>query len=491
MFCTPDMNIDQHRQKPFKISGFNTLVLFLAVSLSPYSVEAAEETQLVRSTNELNQQLAAYRTQIEELEFQNGPYHSSLIEPLQSMIALLKEKGDYLQVAEIQSRQLQVMRTDLGFENPNLIPLVRSIIANQKLLGNWEEISDNLEHIRHLQASRESDDPSLLLGAIDDQINWLFSRMAIEDRQDLVRNFFTTRDLYEEMEDLVEDSYGKDSPEAVPWLYKVAYNSFHLVQFLNASKGVGSESIDRLVRREGTMKLEANNRNSFGSTSFYTGSSLIPVVNGDRPVGDAYLRDGYSLVSKIQDILEQGDDLEAKAMAKLYRADFQLLSDRGSAIRGYRDAHDMLIESGVPEEDVRWFFERPMTIPMDSFYLRFADALAQLKNNMAMIELVPDGTIHLGVFTAWREALDSTPMPISEDPFWQLDLPYSYVDLSFSVSSRGRASSVDVLAWGPDEEKARRSPWRSVRDMHFRPAIINDRARRVKDVQIRYRFVEE
>ncbi len=479
------MNSDEYSQK---LPGISVARFFIALAFSCaglQSVGAAENSQV-------NGQLAAYRLQIEDLEFRFGPYHDSLIEPLQSMIQLLQEKGDHEQVADIQNRQLQLMRTVLGFQHPDLIPVVQSIIANQILLGNWEDISDHLEHIRHLQASRDSDDPGRLLTAIDDQINWLFSRIALEDRRYSVRNFFKTRDLYEEMEDLAEDKYGKNNPEAAPWLYKVAYNNFHLVQFLNGSRGTGSESIDRLVRQEGSMKLQSSNRNFFGNTSIVGNSSFVPVVDGDRPLGHAYLRDGYSLVRDIEDLLQEHGDLEAQAMAKIYRADYQLLSDRGSAIRNYRKAQEMLVEAGVAEEAVRWFFERPMIIPMDTLYIRLQDAIADLNSKGAPIEPAPGDAIHLGVFTAWLDALDSTPMPTSKDPFWQLDLPYRYADISFSVSSRGKASSVDVLATGPDGQKTgRRSIWRAVRDIHFRPAIIDGRTRRMKDVHMRYRFLDE
>jgi len=151
----------------------------------------------------------------------------------------------------------------------------------------------------------------------------------------------------------------------------------------------------------------------------------------------------------------------------------------------------MLLEAGIAEEDVRWFFERPMVIPAQKLHLKFADALAERRQGIEALAPLSDGGTHLGVFTAWSEALESTPMPVNEDPFWQIGHDFIYADVSFSVNSRGKASSVDVLATVPDELETKRSIWRSVRDIHFRPAIIDNKARRVKDVRMRYRFVEE
>ena len=471
--------------------NINELILVAALCVAGLSVNAAEDVPLIGGESDISEQLTSYQQQIEDLEYEFGPYHSSLIEPLQSMIDLLNERQDYEQVAQLQNRQLQVMRTELGFEHPDLIPLLQSIMATQLALGNWEEISDQLDHIRHLQASIDEENAELLLDAIQDQIDWLYSRISVDDRREQVRNFFKIRDFYEEIEDIVEATYGEESPEAAPWLYKVAYNEYHLVQFLNAPRGLGSETIDRLVRREGTFGLDRSNRSSWVSTSFFGNSSVTPVVDKGRPIGDAYMRDGYSVINKIQDGLEETADLEAQAMIKIYRADFQLLADRGRAIRGYCEARDMLLEAGIAEEDVRWFFGRPMVIPAQKLHLKFADALAERRQGIEALAPLSDGGTHLGVFTAWSEALESTPMPVNEDPFWQIGHDFIYADVSFSVNSRGKASSVDVLATVPDELETKRSIWRSVRDIHFRPAIIDNKARRVKDVRMRYRFVEE
>ena len=197
------------------------------------------------------------------------------------------------------------------------------------------------------------------------------------------------------------------------------------------------------------------------------------------------------MVKNIQEVVEENSDIEAQAMIKIYRSDFQLLSDRGSAIRSYREARDMLLEAGIAEEEVNWFFERPMVIPMETLHLNFADALDELKGRIEPIASVKDQEMHLGIFTSWTEALISTPMPQSKNSFFKLDHPFKYADVSFSVSSRGKASSVDVLVTGPQELDSKRSISRSVRGIHFRPAIIDNKARRVKDVRMRYQFLDE
>lgn len=483
------MKVDKKRQIPLIIKAFAAFLLLLGL-ISP--LLAAEETALITASSEQLEELQNYQAQIEALESEFGPFHQSLLEPLEAMVSLFNEQADYDRVAELQSRQLQLMRTVLGFEHPDLIPLVQSIIVNQMRLGEWEAISDNLEHIRYLQASNADNDPESLLAAIDDQAFWYLSRSYLDERNVRVRNFFLARGLYEEMEELAEASFGEDSPEMIPWLYKQAYNKFQLVQFLNASDGVGSDSVDRLAREDGMSRLrQARGRNLVDTDALFGLGNRIPVVDEDSLIGEAYLRDGYNLLTRIEAILETGEDLEAEAMAKIVRADFQMLQGQGIGIRNYREAQELLLEAGIAEDRIALFFERPMVIPVDKFFLSLDDAIAYQQQSLDQLDPIPEDQLHLGVFTAWSEALASTQKPVNPDPFWQLDLPYNQVDVSFSVSSRGGVSSVDVISSIPDERSVRRKASRALREINFRPAIVKGRGKRVKDVRIRYRFLED
>ena len=69
-------------------------------------------------------------------------------------------------------------------------------------------------------------------------------------------------------------------------------------------------------------------------------------------------------------------------------------------------------------------------------------------------------------------------------------MPQFQVDLSFNISSRGNASNVDVLNSIPEDSRVTREGARAVREIKFRPAYEGDRARRVRDVQMRYLFAQ-
>ena len=94
-----------------------------------------------------------YEAQIEDFESEFGPMDNRLLEPLAGLINILIEQRQFERVAEIQSRQLSILRANSGFENLDLLPVLRNMIQVQQALGNWEESSDHLEHIRVLIAA--------------------------------------------------------------------------------------------------------------------------------------------------------------------------------------------------------------------------------------------------------------------------------------------------------------------------------------------------
>ena len=459
-------------------------MLLAIVSACPLS--AAEDNPLLRLSNERLEALQTYQTQLDDLESEYGPYHQSLLEPLNSMIALYREQGSLERVAEVQSRQLQVVRTVFGFEHPDVVPVLQSMISNQLLMREWEQVSDQLEHIRHLYASNKNDDPEILLQAIDEQAFWYLSRSYLDEKNRRVRSFFEARTLYRELTDLAEESYPDDSSELIPWLYKQAISKFQLVQFLNASEGVDSAAISRLVLEDGPSRLQYR-----GASSGGIGSSVIPVIEANSLVGEYYLREGRNLVARIQDILETQNELEAQAMARIYRSDFQLLMGQGIAIRGYREAQEMLLEAGISQQKIDTYFERPVVIPVEKLFGSIDEAIAYQEGNAKQFQNPAEDEIHLGLFTAWSEALGSTAKPFGDNPLLNIEIVSDEVDLSFSVSSRGDVSSVKILDSSTGRRSVERKARKAARDIQFRPAIVDGKGIRVRNARIRYRIQED
>jgi len=419
-----------------------------------------------------------YESQLADLESQFGPYHRSLLEPLQSLVAIEQEQGNYVRVAELQSRQLQVMRTVLGFRHPDLIPLVDEIIANEIRLENWEGVSEQLDHKRYLVTSDTENSTKQLLNVVEQQAFWHLERVQLDARENRARNFMMARDYYEELVDLAEAEYGEDTLEMVPWLYKFAMSEYRLVELLNADDGVSADTIERLIQKEGIGKLQASTRgrvqiNTWGINNY------IPVVEGDALLGEAYLRDSLNSVRDIGKMFEEAEDLEAQAMTEIYEADFMRIMGRGSALQKYRDAQEKLLQAGVAAEKIERFFNQPAFIPVPQLFIRLDDAIAFQEQGRVGIDTYRSGQVHLGQLAAWQEGLPSVPEPTAVAGVLEVELEHSHVDATLSISSSGAISSVKVVTALPDDRAVKNEAVRAIREIRVRPALFEGKAKRL------------
>ena len=242
-----------------------------------------------------------------------------------------------------------------------------------------------------------------------------------------------------------------------------------------------------MVRADGFIRLE---QYSPYNNAFWLGSSRrIALVNGDLLLGEAYLRDGLSRIGKMRDIAEERDDKEAEAMANLYYGDFRILLNQGAS-RSYRRMHEQLLEAGIESQRIETLFNRPTVIPLPIFFDRFADLEAYQAATIAKRDYIAEDLLYVGEFTAWDEDAKSIIKPLSTDPLLRVELPYYQADLSFRISTRGKPSSIDVLSMNPDERFVERRANRALRDIRFRPSIIEGKLKRIRDLQLRYYYFE-
>ena len=426
------------------------------------------------------EELRGQEATLDELEARNGPFDPSLIEPIQAMIRLLEEQGEHERVAELQQRQLALMRTNLGLESPELIPLLRDMVVNGIASGNAEQVTDHLQLIRHLRAVEE--DPEALLQAIESLAHWYLTGAEVNNNNQLARNFFAARELIEEAEDAARELHGEDSPAMTPWLYAGAMNLYQLIAVINTEAGLRGPALRELFRYDGGMKVRTSARgfsyNPIGATT------VTPVIESGELVGEMYLREASGKIDDIGEIFAAQGDPEAEAMALVYRADFQLLLGRGTAFRGYRDAMESLREAGVAEDRIAQFFARPQLLPLNRFFPTLEQAIAHQDAALAAWRPAAEDAVYVPPFIAWDESAPNMAAPVSDTAFWELSPDYHVIDLEFNISSRGSVSAVDIMAAEPDNRRSRRLARDAARQLRFRPALEEGRGQRLRDVQM-------
>lgn len=436
--------------------------------------------------------LARYERQLEDLETRYDSYHASLLEPLQAMEDLLAEQGQYQRVAELQNRRLQLLRASLGFEHPDLVPMLEAMLATQLRLQNWEQVSDHLEHIRYLQSVNHGNDSPAVMAASQRQAQWLLNQVFLDREANRAGLLLDARDIFDDILDQAEEHYGKDDPALVPWLYQRALGLYYLVAVLNTDSGMSGRAIEEVARRDGMNRLNSARRGRVFSPLGFGAANRIPVVEGDEPIGVAYLRQALGFIDAIEDIGEAGNDAELQALVQIYEGDFHLLMERSSGQRDFASAREQLLAAGIAADRLDRFFARPMPIPMPEFFTSF-DAMERYQQLLhADIPGASENTAHAGVFIAWDEDLAAIALPSLPADFPPLQIDRNEVELEFRVSSRGQVSSVEVVEVWPHEQETEREverkAWRALRDMRLRPAFADGRNRTVQHARIRYRY---
>ena len=369
-------------------------------------------------------------------------------------------------------------------------------------LANWEQVSDHLEHLRTLAVANHGIDSEQAMLAQERQASWFMTRVYVDRDRGRADNFMEAREIFRDLLILAQSKYDEEDLRLVPWLNKRAYSLYLLVAGLNADSSVVTNWIRETARRDGPARLETLRARGFNSPFSVGGfNRVIPVTEGDEPVGVAYLRQANGFINDIAEIAEANDDSEMAAMARLYHGDYAYLQGRSVGRQDYREAKEMLMEVGIDEARLEAFFSRPMIIPVPTFFTRFSELEAFQQKTVAGQLLAEteleeesdpwDQPLHLGTFRAWEPGLAFVPMPVPYDELLALETPIYSIDAKFRITSSGRVSGVKVLAMEPEDRRTRRRAVRAMRMLQFRPAFYGSRARARENVELRYQITNE
>ena len=419
-------------------------------------------------------QMQAQENLLEELQATRGPTDLSLIEPLQAMVVLLRERSEYERVADLQEHQLELMRINHGLESAELTPLLKEMVLIGVEAGDGDGVSNLLRQLRVVTAAQG--DSVALLEAIELQAYWHKTGGAGQTHKQRVVSFYEAHELFDELEILLNDAFDENDPAIVPWLYRVYMNQYHLLGLLNSDREVRAIAREELVWREGADALWAIGRATSGASASQTAG---------RWGGGRFIPEAQETIEKITDVLEAAGDVEAQAMATIYEADFHLLMNWATAWREYREARELLRLAGVAEERISLFFSRPQQIPYTRFHPTLEEAIAQQDADLSRWSTGNEDFVHVAGFTAWSESVPNLKSPISESVFWNEDPSYYEAELDININSVGFVPHVDVMAFEPENNEVRFRLRRTAEDLRFRPVMEGNRRRRMNDVHLR------
>ncbi|MDD9889960.1 MAG: hypothetical protein OXU66_03685 [Gammaproteobacteria bacterium] len=451
------------RQITFRsLLDFNAL--FFSCFVFSFPVIAAEDQlSLVASSNEQNQQIEMFRTEIEELESEYGPLDQSLIEPLSGLSDLYTDIGNLQEANRLLDRQLQLTHVAEGPETFSQIPIIEKMIANNVRMNDLESANNNFDNIRFVYTRNPASTTQQKLQAMDELRHWYFTAFNLDEKRNRINYFRLSRELLDDMMTIAEDEFGEESPEMIPYLYKSALEKYHLLTLLFSHDELGEDAYDDIFEPEQVQP-------------------------------EAYLRQGYDIVQDIREIVQQSNNIEADAMAAVYEGDYRMLLGMGLAQRSYREAMELFAEAGKSEQEIADFFSRPIVLPVTEYFFTMEEAIAA--QDAAGYRFTrgtedEDPMVHLGNFIAWNESLLNAAKPAPPAILADLEEELHRVDIRFTIYSRGETRTPDVESSEPDTRQPKVDGSDAVEMMIFRPRFRGNRWRTLRNATISYWYPPE
>ena len=416
-----------------------------------------EESAITVSTRQ-ESQISLYDGRIEALETEFGPYHHTLLEPLQGLTALLIDSGDFVKTSRILNRRLQLLHILEGPTSLNQLPVLAELISHDVRLQRWQSVTDRFEYILSLHVQSPEVDTTALLNAMNDVSAWRSTYMFIDRPANRLEHLDTVREIRWKMITLSETQLTNDNKARISWLYSYALEQHRQFVFN------WSQTSDSLLPKR---------------------SSYRPEFHG--PV--AFLRGALDIMKHILEITEAMDDLEAEAMAMIYVADFQMLLGAGTATSTYQSAEEKFKEAGIDQQRIEAFFARPEALPVSQFHLSL-DAAHKWQNASGYIlELGGESaasTHHLGDFIAWNRRAPSARLPALPEAASAASTELIAVQVQFSIYANGTSRDAKADRASPSAMRFKSVAQNAIKAMRFRPKSAQRGGQRIGDVTMNY-----
>jgi len=456
----------------FQAHGLLPLLLMLVVSGT-----AAQSTNGTIPNNpalsasiDLIKHKTSHEQRISELESQHGPFDARLLEPLTGLTEIVRQEGKLEAMERLLNRRQQLLHIAEGPATPSQIPVIIDLLRIDLQRGLLDSVTERFEYLYFIHSENPQTEPDALLNSLNDLRAWHLLAMYLDLPERRIEHAAHSRKIQERLFLLAEKSYGANSERLIPWLYSIASESYRVVNYLE-SEGILFQGASNHVGREETLEL----------------------------------------VKRIQAIVDYSGNAEAQAMATILLADFQLLrresvrsshsgrlsvSTRGSADRTYRRAIEMLKDSGVDATKISDFFSRPMPLPASRFHLSLDAALEQRVAEAAPANHTEQneftrGEPHLGDFLAWTGSLPAARILAAPDLPALVNSDPKIATLRFTVDSVGRVRSPRTIQDVPNTGSVRSDAQDAIKVLQFRPALIDGRWRKVRDITMRFVYPPE
>jgi tetratricopeptide (TPR) repeat protein len=496
------------------------LMLFCGVNghanqASSESDAEQSQTAVPEDTAEIDQyqRQEEFLQAIETAEGEGGPFDVTLIEPLQGLADLLSEQGKHAEALHHYARLLHINRINQGLYNENQFEVIEKIINGNLALQDWTALNDAQEYHYFLSQRVHAEDDARLFADLNRHIDWKLTYLGLDSGVDKSSHLLALRELSDQAVEMGESEKKDDKFALADAYYRRAMLHYFFVVAIDRSNETGHE----LSRRQSTTAAAMLNSN-------YIASNLEtnPQMRMEFAKGRRFLED-------IQAVFSTPEDKQSLAMAKLYFGDWQMLTGRRDPAQdAYREAYELLLESGLDKQVVNQLLARPVAIPIISPSFRLQELQATESETgivqASEAESIPstvntdiqkperdDQLIQLDDYYAWSDALPSVHFPFAARIDKASVEQENHIDVELTITPSGKklatrdpygasaihdregsgnVENVKLVEAKTSKEKTR---WEGLADiglLMFRPRLVDGEARETR-AKMRYIFAPD
>ncbi|MBF8269655.1 MAG: hypothetical protein HW386_1364, partial [Gammaproteobacteria bacterium] len=319
-----------------------------------------------------------YLDQITEQEKLHGAYDPQLSEQLLGLGLLYQNLEQYAEAGKVLNRALHIRKVNDGLESMTQAPILKALIGVNTAARNWEELDQNYHGLLWLyQRNLKSDDPAFLpvilaVGRwkLEAYTNGLVSDNRAFILNDLVEMFRTTVEI-------MEDQYGVNDPRLIVPLRILSLAYYQQVnEVFNSSIEDFQGDGNRYTYRQRCILDPRTNQVVCGmeevpNTNYYTSKQQ----NKDRRVAEQ-MHKVRSMLDRIATVSAANSTNHPAeyAMALVNLGDWYFINNqRTTAVEKYKQAYQILTDSGPDQTLINNIFGKPVRIPVMSTALSTTD----------------------------------------------------------------------------------------------------------------------
>jgi tetratricopeptide (TPR) repeat protein len=472
------------------------LVFSLLTASFPQSanVEAADFTQ---QAMEHAQRVEFYQLSIDQIQGESGPFDPRLLEPIDALARAMIEAENYNRAIELLDQQLQIHRINNGLYSAAQIPVIESLLQLKSIAGDWATVNNTLQYLSWVyQRDTTLPAPEQIKG-LKKIGSWHLRALGNDVREREAFHLVQLGIVEAQAAELAVQHYGDLNEELAPYIYDQALSELYMALAIILTTDTSQDLLllTEGIRSRNTITPTINTIGGRGVSEIETlyGSRTSTVINRSFK---SRMGSSLSELEKIRHLFLSSGNIEAEAMALLYLGDYTLLrqqyenrpgnfagvrrgtSTPGPAINYYAQAISRFADAGIDEQRISSFVRCPVLLPITVFHQTLAEAeeyVCTHQSEPISYELVDYNLL-------------STLFPTREGEALPGEGGILQATVSFSIRTNGQISQSNIISIEPDDTPNRISVRKMIELMQFRPALIDARAVRAENVQLKIRM---